>query len=85
MRRSWQRRRPRKRLPYLMLECEFSNADGSCPSNAAVTLDCDECKNTWVCMSHVAISLTNHFTVCQRTVHVDPLVSPKGNLRDCHD
>jgi len=51
-----------------MDQCEA--ADG-CLNPINFIVDCDECKNIFVCNEHVGLVINNHAKQCEDTLHVD--------------
>ena len=58
-----------------MLTCEWWMPETKleCTNTPAVIVDCDICKNAWVCWDHVGLMIRTHFSNCQHTLHVEPL------------
>ena len=52
-----------------MLEsCEYLD---TCPKSIAYIVDCDECKNIFVCTDHIGAVINSHRQQCEETLHVD--------------
>jgi hypothetical protein len=49
-------------------------------------LDCDDCKNVFVCSEHLVPALQQHLSQCQKTVHVDAILDlSKEDIRASSD
>jgi hypothetical protein len=42
-----------------------------CEQEIRFIVDCDECKNIFVCANHIGTVINHHAGVCEETLHVD--------------
>lgn len=61
-----------------MDQCEATN---ECEQLLAFIVDCDECKNIFVCANHVGTVINTHAEYCQETLHVDRVGGEHDSFR----
>jgi len=61
--------------------CEWIYGTHHCDRDATLIIDCDECKNIFVCNPHVGAMICRHGIYCDETLHVDQIPGPWAELR----